>query len=164
MSDGLQQILDLEQIEVRMFRGRTRWTDVPRLFGGEVAGQALVAAGRTVPPERRVHSLHAYFLRPGDPKTPVLYSVDAIRDGRSFTTRRVVATQHGEVIFNLAASFHAEESGLQHQTPRYSPADPDDLPTAEEALATADEATKTWLKRLRERIPVDVRFRRSSRA
>jgi acyl-CoA thioesterase-2 len=158
MPDGLQEILELEQIEVGMFRGSTGWTDVPRIFGGEVAGQALVAAGRTVPEDRHVHSLHAYFLRPGDPKTPILYNVDTIRDGRSFTTRRVVATQHGEAIFNLAASFHVSEPGLQHQVPRLHAQDPDSLPTAEESLSGADERTQAWLKRLRERIPVDVRF------
>ncbi len=158
MATGLQEILELEQIEVRMFRGRTQSTDVPRLFGGEVAGQALVAAGRTVPADRQVHSLHAYFLRPGDPKTPVLYSVDAIRDGRSFTTRRVVATQHGEAIFNLAASFHVVEPGLRHQVPQLEGIDPDLLPTAEESLASADERTQIWLRGLRDRIPVDVRF------
>jgi acyl-CoA thioesterase-2 len=158
MPHGLQEILDLEQIEVRMFRGRSRWTDVPRIFGGEVAGQALVAAGRTVPGERHVHSLHAYFLRPGDPQAPVLYGVDAIRDGGSFTTRRVVATQHGEAIFNLAASFHVTERGRSHQVPQVNTVDPDLLPTAEESLLSADEQTRAWLQRLRERIPVDIRF------
>ena len=85
------------------------------MFGGQVAGQALVAAARTVDPQRFVHSLHAYFLRPGDPLVPILYEVDRIRDGRSFTTRRVVAIQHGKAIFNLQASFHEAEPGLDHQ-------------------------------------------------
>ena len=87
------------------------------MFGGQVAGQALVAAGRTVESDRPVHSLHAYFLRPGDPTVPIVYDVDRIRDGRSFTTRRVVAIQHGRAIFNLSASFHVEEPGPEHQYP-----------------------------------------------
>jgi acyl-CoA thioesterase-2 len=108
------ELLDLEQIEVNIFRGispKDRWQ---RVFGGQVLGQALVAASRTV--EQRVcHSLHAYFIRPGDPRVPILYEVDRARDGKSFTTRRVVAIQHGEQIFNLAASFHVPEPGLEHQ-------------------------------------------------
>src|SRR3954452_24308545 len=121
---GLAEILDLEQIEVHVFRGRSRATSASRpssatrTFGGEVAGQALGAPGRTVPADRRVHSLHSYFLRPGDPGSPILYTVDAIRDGRSFTTRRVVAVQHGEPIFHLSASFAAAEDGIAHQRPR----------------------------------------------
>jgi acyl-CoA thioesterase-2 len=158
MLDGVLQILDLEQIEVNMFRGRTRWTDEPRIFGGEVAGQALVAAGRTVPEDRHVHSLHAYFLRPGDPSTPVLYRVDTIRDGRSFTTRRVVALQHGEAIFNLAASFHVSEQGLRHQLPRLDATVPDSQAATEDLLTAADDRTRAWLRRLQDRIPVDVRF------
>jgi acyl-CoA thioesterase II len=108
------ELLDLEQIEVNIFRGispKDRWQ---RVFGGQVLGQALVAASRTV--EGRIcHSLHAYFIRPGDPKVPILYEVDRSRDGKSFTTRRVVAIQHGEQIFNLAASFQVPEQGLEHQ-------------------------------------------------
>ena len=84
------------------------------MFGGQVAGQALVAAGRTVPADRPVHSLHAYFIRPGDPAVPLVYTVDRVRDGRSFTTRRVTAIQHGKVIFTLSASFHHPEPGLEH--------------------------------------------------
>jgi len=107
MSRALEQlidILDLEQLEVNLFRGRSPDERRQRIFGGQVAGQALVAAGRTVE-TRVVHSLHAYFLRPGDPKVPIVYQVDRIRDGKSFTTRRVVAIQHGEAIFILSASF-----------------------------------------------------------
>jgi acyl-CoA thioesterase-2 len=111
----LADILDLERIEEDIFRGsspRGRWQ---RVFGGQVAGQALVAAGRTVMPDRAVHSLHAYFIRPGDPEVPIVYTVDRIRDGRSFTTRRVTAIQHGRAIFALSASFHRHEEGLEHQ-------------------------------------------------
>src|SRR6201986_1331912 len=100
----LIELLDLEQIEVNIFRGRSPDENRQRVFGGQVAGQALVAAARTVEDRSRmVHSLHAYFLRPGDPTVPILYEVDRIRDGRSFTTRRVVAVQHGRAIFNLSA-------------------------------------------------------------
>ncbi len=114
--DGLVDLLDLEPIEVNLFRGVSPQDSRQRVFGGQVAGQALVAAGRTVEDDRRVHSLHAYFLRPGDPAVPIVYEVDRIRDGRSFTTRRVVAIQHGQAIFNLHASFHVDEPGLSHQT------------------------------------------------
>src|SRR5919108_5268284 len=100
----LLDLLDLEQIEVNIFRGRSPEERVQRVFGGQVAGQALVAAGRAVPPDRPVHSLHAYFIPPGDPDVPIVYTVDRIRDGRSFTTRRVVAVQHGRAIFALSAS------------------------------------------------------------
>ena len=117
-----------------------------------------MAAGSTVSDDRRVHSLHAYFLRPGDTRIPVLYTVDAIRDGRSFTTRRVVARQHGEAIFNLAASFHVQEPGLERQLPQLDGADPDALPSAEESLAAADELTRASLARLLDRFPVDIRF------
>ena len=113
--DELVDLLDLEQIEVNIFRGRSPDESRQRVFGGQVAGQALVAAGRTVDPDRHVHSLHAYFLRPGDPEVPIVYEVDRIRDGRSFTTRRVVAVQHGRAIFNLSASFQIRENGLDHQ-------------------------------------------------
>lgn len=102
--DWLVQLLDLEELEVNVFRGRSPQEDRQRVFGGQVAGQALVAAGRTLE-QGAVHSLHAYFLRPGDPRIPILYEVDRIRDGRSFTTRRVVAIQHGQPIFHLSASF-----------------------------------------------------------
>jgi len=115
--DRLLDLLDLEQIEVNIFRGRSPDERVQRVFGGQVAGQALVAAGRTVPADRPVHSLHAYFIRPGDPAVPIVYLVDRVRDGRSFTTRRVSAEQHGEVIFTLSASFHYPEPGPEHANP-----------------------------------------------
>src|ERR1700686_3711006 len=112
--DELVSVLDLEELDLNLYRGRTPKEDRIRVFGGQVAGQALVAAGRTVE-QGTVHSLHAYFLRPGDPSIPILYQVDRIRDGRSFTTRRVVAIQHGRAIYNMQASFHNEEVGLEHQ-------------------------------------------------
>ena len=115
--DRLIDLLDLEQIEVNIFRGRSPEERVQRVFGGQVAGQALVAAGRTVPPDRPVHSLQAYFIRPGDPAVPIVYLVDRVRDGRSFTTRRVSAVQHGETIFTLSASFHQPEPGPEYADP-----------------------------------------------
>ena len=109
--DRLVDLLNLEQIELNIFRGRSPSDRRQRVFGGQVAGQALVAAGRTVPADRPVHSLHAYFIRPGDPAVPLVYIVDRVRDGKSFTTRRVSAIQHGKTIFTLSASFHHEEPG-----------------------------------------------------
>ncbi|MER5256187.1 MULTISPECIES: acyl-CoA thioesterase II [unclassified Streptomyces] len=132
--ESLLDLLDLEQIEEDIFRGVSRSAIVPRVFGGQVAAQALVAAGRTVPAERPAHSLHAYFLRAGDPGAPIVYTVDRIRDGRSFTTRRVVAVQHGQPIFHLSASFQTHEEGLEHQTGMPSAPDPETLPTAAEML------------------------------
>ena len=115
--DAVVELLDLEQIEVNIFRGRSPEGERrQRVFGGQVAGQALVAAGRTVPADRPVHSLHAYFIRPGNPTAPLVYLVDQVRDGRSFTTRRVSAIQHGKTIFTLSASFHREEPGVTHAT------------------------------------------------
>jgi acyl-CoA thioesterase-2 len=112
--DDLVGLLDLEPLEVNLFRGESLDSDRVRLYGGEVLAQALMAAGRTVEPARRVHSMHAYFLKLGDPKVPVVYEVDRIRDGRSFTTRRVVAIQHGTAIFNMATSFQVNEVGPDH--------------------------------------------------
>ncbi|MGW6392155.1 acyl-CoA thioesterase II [Streptomyces sp. NPDC055103] len=132
--DALLDLLDLERIERDIFRGESRSALVPRVFGGQVAAQALVAAGRTVPEDRLAHSLHAYFLRPGDPGAPIVYTVDRIRDGRSFTTRRVVAVQHGQPIFHLSASFQAYEEGLDHQADMPAAPDPESLPTAAEML------------------------------
>ncbi len=117
-AERLVDLLDLEQIEVNIFRGRSPQESLQRVFGGQVAGQALVAAGRTTDGERPVHSLHAYFLRPGRPGVPIVYQVERVRDGRSFTTRRVTAVQQGRTIFNLTASFHKPEEGpFEHQLP-----------------------------------------------
>jgi acyl-CoA thioesterase-2 len=112
--DELVKLLSLERIEQNLFRGQIQDLGWGTVFGGQVVGQSLSAAVQTVPPERHVHSLHAYFLRPGDVKRPIIYDVDRIRDGSSFTTRRVVAIQNGHAIFNLAASFQIEEQGFEH--------------------------------------------------
>ncbi|MFF1449361.1 acyl-CoA thioesterase [Streptomyces sp. NPDC058274] len=132
--ESLLDLLDLERIEQDIFRGQSRSAVVPRVFGGQVAAQALVAAGRTVPEDRLAHSLHAYFLRAGDPGAPIVYTVDRIRDGRSFTTRRVVAVQHGQPIFHLSASFQTYEEGMDHQAAMPPAPDPETLPTAAEML------------------------------
>ena len=114
--EELLELLDLEQIETNIFRGMSPSDGWQRVYGGQVIGQALVAASRTVEDEARsAHSLHGYFLRPGDTTVPILYSVDRIRDGRSFTTRRVVALQRGEAIFSMSVSFQVLERGLEHQ-------------------------------------------------
>ena len=125
--EDLIQILNLEKIEENLFRGHSPDESWQRVFGGQVIGQALVAAYRTVE-ERVCHSLHGYFIRPGDPKVPIVYEVDRARDGRSFTTRRVVGIQHGKQIFNLAASFQVPEKGFEHQASMPDVPKPEDLP------------------------------------
>jgi acyl-CoA thioesterase-2 len=152
--DALVRLLDLEPIEVNIFRGVSPDEERQRVFGGQVAGQALVAAARTVEPGRAVHSLHAYFLRPGDPTVPILYEVDRIRDGRSFTTRRVVAIQHGKAIFNLQSSFQVHEDGLEHQAPMPDTPAPDDLPGFEERMGPYKEMLGDYFTRPR---PIDMR-------
>jgi acyl-CoA thioesterase-2 len=134
----LRDLLELEPIEENIFRGASLDETWRRVFGGQVAAQALVAAGQTVE-LRRVHSLHAYFLRPGDSHRPILYEVERIRDGASFSTRWVVGIQNGKTIFGLMCSFHRAEEGLVHGD-RIPPApDPQELPTLDEALAARDE-------------------------
>ena len=127
--DALVALLDLEQIERDIFRGRSpEGEQRQRVFGGQVAGQALVAAGRTVPADRPVHSLHAYFIRPGDPAVPLVYLVERVRDGRSFTTRRVTVVQHGKTIFTLSASFQETEPGFfEHFEPMPDVPAPDEV-------------------------------------
>lgn len=154
------KILDLDQLEVNVFRGQSNPTLPTRVFGGEVAAQALVAAGRTVPSaDRRVHSIHAYFLRPGNAAKPLIYHVDAIRDGGSFTTRRVVAVQDGEAVFTLAASFHRlEDSGFAHQLATLSAPSPEDSISGEELMRDADPASRDWFAHLESRFPLELRF------
>jgi acyl-CoA thioesterase-2 len=153
--DGLIKLLDLEPIEVNIFRGVSPDESRQRVFGGQVAGQALVAAARTVSVDRHVHSLHAYFLRPGDPAVPILYEVDRIRDGRSFTTRRVVAIQHGRAIFNLQASFHVTEPGLVHEIPMPDVPEPETLPDFKTRMAPYRKAVGDWYDVPR---PIDTRY------
>lgn len=156
----LLYVLDLEEIETTIFRGHQTDAKRIRTFGGLVAGQALVAAGRTVPPTQFVHSLHAYFLRPGDPTRPIVYEVDLIRDGRSFATRRVTAVQRGEAIFTLSASFHVDEPGVSHQQPMPSAPPPETLPTFKERFKhLADSDPNAWWNQPR---PIDQRHVDSS--
>lgn len=154
MSEAMQEllsILDLEELEHNLYRGRSPKLNWQRVFGGQTIAQALVAACRTVEPDRYVHSLHSYFMLPGDTKVPIVYQVDRIRDGGSFTTRRVVAVQHGRAIFSLEASFQRDEEGLEHQF-----AMPEDVPppsalqTQRELLEKADhlpeEIRRFWAR------------------
>ncbi|MFE7766895.1 acyl-CoA thioesterase [Streptomyces sp. NPDC057438] len=155
---SLLDLLDLEQIEENIFRGRSRPAIVPRVFGGQVAAQALVAAGRTVPADRLPHSLHAYFLRIGDAGAPIVYTVERMNDGRSFTARRVVAVQHGQPIFALSASFQRYEDGLDHQAPMPAAPDPESLPTAEQRLPAYGLDPAVVEKMLEARAAVDLRY------
>ncbi|MEV5954406.1 acyl-CoA thioesterase II [Streptomyces sp. NPDC051987] len=155
----LLDLLDLEQIEENIFRGQSRSAVVPRVFGGQVAAQALVAAGRTVPADRLAHSLHAYFLRPGDPGAPIVYTVERIRDGRSFTTRRAVAVQHGRPIFALSASFQLAEEGLDHQAPMPLAPDPATLPTSAERFRDYGHLDPAVVEKFLEaREAIDLRY------
>src|SRR5919112_1229903 len=127
--DELVKLLALEKIEENLFRGQSQDLGWGTVFGGQVLGQALSAAVQTVPPDRHVHSLHAYFLRPGNVTKPIVYDVDRIRDGGSFNTRRVVAIQGGQPIFNMSTSFQVDETGFEHQDPMPTAPAPDAVPT-----------------------------------
>ncbi len=144
--DELVHLLALEKIEEDLYRGQSQDLGWGIVFGGQVLGQALTAAARTVPAERPVHSLHAYFLRPGNVNAPIVYDVDRIRDGSSFTTRRVVAIQHGEAIFNLAASFQKAEPGFEHQDPMPEVPPPESVPTDLERMAARLDSLPDFLK------------------
>lgn len=151
--DDLIRLLDLETIEENIFRGQSPDERLQRVFGGQVAGQALVAATRTIE-NGSVHSLHSYFLRPGDPTIPIVYEVERIRDGRSFATRRVVAIQHGRSIFHLTASFHVAEEGFEHHLPAPTNIpDPESLPDFRTRYKGSLD--KEFLERPR---PIDVRI------
>jgi acyl-CoA thioesterase-2 len=154
---SLLRLLDLEAIETNIFRGvspKDRWQ---RVFGGQVLGQALVAAGRTVE-DRTCHSLHAYFLRAGDPKTPILYEVDRSRDGHTFSARRVVAIQNGLPIFTVSASFERADQGLEYQTPMPDVPPPESLKTEQEwrseIVSQLPEQVRGWFLRIR---PIEIR-------
>jgi acyl-CoA thioesterase-2 len=160
--EALLSILDLEPLEHNLFRGRSPQSGWQRVFGGQVIGQSLVAAARTV--ETRIaHSLHGYFMLPGDPSVPIIYKVDRIRDGKSFTTRRVVAIQHGQEIFTMTASFQVEEKGLEHQVAMPDVPAPETLPSESDLKAlfmdSAPEPVKKYWQRERplELRPVDLR-------
>jgi acyl-CoA thioesterase II len=160
MSDAVRDllsILDLENLDLNLFRGRSPQSGWQRVFGGQVIGQALVAATRTVE-GRAAHSMHAYFLLPGDPKVPIIYDVDRIRDGKSFTTRRVTARQHGHPIFSMLVSFQAPEEGLDHQAKMPDVPPPEKLPSDTEMraklLPTMPESVRKYYERER---PIELR-------
>jgi len=160
MSSAVQDlltVLDLEPIEVNLFRGRSPQVGWQRVFGGQVIGQALVAATRTVE-GRAPHSLHAYFLLAGDPKVPIIYEVDRIRDGKSFTTRCVVAIQHGQAVFSMSVSFHNDETGLEHQAkmpdlPRFD-ALPSESEIRERVMPMMPDPVRRYYERER---PIELR-------
>lgn len=141
----LMKLLELEPLEVNLFRGESRDIGGAQVFGGQVLGQALSAASKTVDPARLVHSLHAYFLRRGDFNAPIVYEVDRSRDGHSFSSRRVIAIQHGEQIFNMAASFQIVEDGFDHQIEMPQVPPPESLPDSRQPL-------RELLDRLPERV------------
>jgi len=156
---SLLSILDLEQLEQNLFRGQSPQEGWQRVYGGQVLGQALVAAGRTVSEERTAHSMHGYFLLPGDPTHPIIYEVERIRDGSSFTTRRVKAIQHGRAIFSMSVSFHKQETSFEHhrEMPKVPP--PEELPNEHELMkrlvgSLPDNIRSYWE---RER-PIEMRF------
>jgi acyl-CoA thioesterase-2 len=155
----LMRVLDLEPIEVNLFRGRSPQVGWQRVFGGQVIGQALVAACRTVDVVGRPpHSLHAYFLLGGDPAVPIIYEVDRIRDGKSFATRRVVAIQHGRAIFTMAVSFHRDEPGMSHEAPMPQVPKPEDLPNEEDIKARVVPIMPDPVRRYYERErPIELR-------
>ncbi|HSM41997.1 MAG TPA: acyl-CoA thioesterase II [Afifellaceae bacterium] len=157
--ENLLDILDLEPLEHNLFRGRSPQVGWQRVFGGQVIGQALVAASRTVEEGRFVHSLHGYFMRPGDPSVPIIYEVDRIREGKSFTTRRVVAIQHGHAIFSMSGSFQLPEEGLEHQAEMPDVPDPDDLMSEDQLkqmvmASAAPDSVKAYWQRER---PIEMR-------
>lgn len=154
---NLIDALALERIEVNLFRGTAPTSQGPRIFGGHVIAQALLAAYKTVE-ARTCHSLHCYFIRPGDPAVPILYEVDRARDGRTFTTRRVTAIQHGQQIFNLAASLQAPEDGLEHQDPMPRTPRPDSLPAERDLRAAFLETLPAKMREMAERPrPIEMR-------
>ncbi len=156
-ASSLLSILELEQLEINLFRGVSPKVGMRRVFGGQVIGQALVAATRTVE-NTLPHSLHAYFLLGGDPEIPIVYDVDRIRDGKSFTTRRVVAIQRGQAIFAMSVSFHNDEPGLSHQMPMPDVPHPDQLPSdaeiKEKVLPQLPDAVRNYYSRAR---PIELR-------
>ncbi|KAA1427092.1 acyl-CoA thioesterase II [Mycolicibacter arupensis] len=153
---AIEEILDLEQLEVNIYRGSVfspNSAETQRTFGGHVAGQALVSAVRTVEPRYRVHSLHGYFLRPGDARAPTVFLVERVRDGGSFCTRRVNAVQHGETIFNMSASFQTEQRGIAHQDVMAGAPEPGDLPDISAMKAFDDEGLKAFAEWDLRRVP-----------
>ena len=164
MSTGITSLLDrldLERLDRDLYRGHSPDDGRPQVFGGQVAAQALVAAVRTIEPGegRTAHSLHSYFLRPGNPKIPIIYEVDRIRDGRSFTTRRVVGIQEGEAIYNMSASFQLDQDGPSHYRPMPDVPPPEDVPSNDERIAEAVAENKHPFFRFMQNLerPIELR-------
>jgi acyl-CoA thioesterase-2 len=156
--DHLLSMLDLEPLEVNIYRGQNRDIGTGRVFGGQVFAQALVAARRTVDGAREAHSVHGYFILPGDLKAPIVYFVDRLRDGTSFTTRRVTAIQHGRAIFNASVSFHIDEAGVEHQTPMPAVPPADGLVTELDLIKTMAARIPAPLRSvLTQERPIDFR-------
>jgi acyl-CoA thioesterase-2 len=154
----LIQLLELEQLEHNLYRGQSQDIGTRYVFGGQVLAQALSAAEHTVEPDRLVHSLHAYFILPGDIKAPIVYHVDRIRDGRSFTTRRVVAVQHGKAIFFMSASFQIAEEGVSHQMPMPDVKKPDEIPSLKSLFSEPPPGLPEVLRRyFAEEQPIEFR-------
>ncbi len=158
--EELMALLDLEVIEDNLFRGRQPRTRMQRVFGGQVAAHALVAANRTLPERYEVHSLHSYFLRPGDTAVPIVYDVESVREGRSFATRRVIARQHGRPIFAMTLNFQVPEEGLDHQDPMPDVPDPEDCPSLSEVTPGSSADAEAWEQ---EWAALDVRYAGSTR-
>lgn len=155
--DQLLAVLNLEQLEDRLFRGDSHPTPWGRVFGGQVLAQALLASALTVPEDRLVHSMHGYFILGGDVSKPIVYDVDRIRDGRSFTTRRSIAIQKGEAIFNSAASFHVREEGIEHQFEMPDVPGPEGLSTSVKLAERYRELAPKLHARLARKLPIEVR-------
>ncbi|NJK88658.1 MAG: acyl-CoA thioesterase II [Myxococcales bacterium] len=151
--------LDLERIDRDLFRGHSPKDGRPMVFGGQVAAQSLVAAVRTTESNRPVHSLHAYFLRPGSPEIPIIYRVDRIRDGTSFTTRRVVAVQDGEAIFNMSASFQVETDGPSHQRPMPEVPPPEEVPSNDDRIREGLESNEHPFYRFIQKLELPIEHR-----
>jgi acyl-CoA thioesterase-2 len=153
----LLDVLDLERLEDRLFRGNSHPTPWGRVFGGQVLAQALLASALTVPDDRQVHSLHGYFILGGDISRPIVYDVDRIRDGRSFTTRRCIAVQKGEAIFNSATSYHIAEPGMEHQLDMPEVPGPENLPTSVELAERYRKLAPALHARMARKLPIEVR-------
>lgn len=162
--EELVEVLDLETLDLDLFRGRQPETQLQRVFGGQVAGQALVAASRTVEPDLVAHSLHAYFLLPGDTTVPIIYDVERLRDGRSFSTRRVVARQRGRQIFFMSTSFQRPEEGYDHQDVAPAVPSPEQCPTLGEVLENVSGRQRNSRDWAREWAALEVRYAGDSRA
>lgn len=153
----LVKVLELEPLEVNLFRGVSRDLGLPQVFGGQVLGQALHAAGATVNNDRLVHSLHAYFLLPGDVKAPIIYEVDRSRDGGSFSSRRVVAIQHGHQIFHMSASFQTYQTGLDHQSAMPQVPSPESLRDIRDVVAQAPNVPAELKRWFQVQLPIEFR-------